>query len=178
MPLGRWKKLTESTLFQNPWWTYKRDTFELPNGKGGEYHYVHTGGASLIIPLSADGQLVLVKQYRYLCDRESLEFPCGGVKLEEGYEATAVHELAEETGFSADRMDVIGEFNPYNGVTNEICRIFLATGLHKVPQNPDVTEEFEQNLLVPGDFEKRVQSGEIWDGMTLAAWSIARSHIL
>ena len=47
MPLKPWKKLSESIVFRNPYWTYKRDAFELPTGKPGEYHYVHTNGYSM-----------------------------------------------------------------------------------------------------------------------------------
>ena len=178
MALSRWKKLSEDILFKNPWWTYKRDAFELASGERGEYHYVFTGGASLVLPFGDDGRLVMVRQYRYLCDRESLEFPCGGVKSGSSYEQTAAHELAEETGLAAERLESIGEFNPYNGVTNEICRVFLARGLRQVPQHPDATEEFEQLLLTPTELEEHIRSGSVWDGMTLAAWSLARSRFL
>jgi ADP-ribose pyrophosphatase len=80
MTLRTWKKLSESVLFKNPWWTYKMDTFQLPSGKPGEYHYVHTNGSSMVIPILGDGNLVLVNQHRYLMGKESMEFPCGSVK--------------------------------------------------------------------------------------------------
>lgn len=178
MPLSRWKKLSEEILLRNPWWVYKRDVFELGSGKQGEYHYVSTDGASLVIPVRDDGRLVLVRQYRYLGNRESVEFPCGGVKHGKGYEVTAREELAEEAGLAADRWETLGEFNPYNGVTSEICRVFLARGLREVPQHPDATEEFEQCLLTPAELENQIHSGTIWDGMTLAAWALTRSHFL
>src|SRR3989304_4874977 len=50
MPLKPWKKLSESVVFRNPYWTYKRDAFELPSGKPGDYHYVHTDGSSMVVP--------------------------------------------------------------------------------------------------------------------------------
>jgi len=78
MTLGSWKKLSESILLKNAWWTYKRDTFQLPSGKPGEYHYVHTNGSSMVVPLLGDGTLVLVNQAR--------------------------HELNEETGYSAKEI--------------------------------------------------------------------------
>ncbi|HLA69064.1 MAG TPA: NUDIX hydrolase [Bacteroidota bacterium] len=177
MPLQRWKKLTEKTLHKNSWWTYKVDSFEIGNEHRGEYHYVHTLGASLVIPVLPDGRIVLVRQYRYLCDRESLEFPCGGVKEGSSYEQTAREELAEEAGLDAQIMDQVGEFNPYNGVTNEICKIFIARQLRNVESSPDRTEEFEQTPLTADDLQRRVDSGEVWDGMTLAAWSLAQKKI-
>lgn len=178
MPILRWKKLSERIASANPWWEYRIDTFRLPKGTEGEYHYVYTRGASMVIPLLSDGRIVLVNQYRYLCDRESLEFPCGGVKENSDYLKTAAQELAEEAGFTARDWKLLGTFNPYNGVTNEICNVYLARGLSQVESKPDLTEEFEHVLLSPAELEARIQAGEVWDGMTLAGWTLARSVIL
>lgn len=177
MPLQRWKRLSEKVLLKNPWWTYKVDSFEIAAGQNGQYHYVHTLGASLVVPLFPDGRMLLVRQYRYLCDRESLEFPCGGVKEGSGYLLTARMELAEEAGLEAKDLDMVGEFNPYNGVTNEICQVFVARNLHPVQSIPDETEEFERIVLTAAELEQRIDAGEIWDGMTLAAWAIVRKAI-
>lgn len=177
MPLKSWKKLSESIVFRNAYWTYKRDAFELPSGKPGEYHYVHTNGSSMVIPVERDGTLLLVNQYRYLVARESVEFPCGSVKDGSTHEETARHELAEETGYSAESLFLAGEFNPFNGVTDEMCRVYVARGLAFVGGTPDETEEFELLRLAPAEVEKRIRSGAIWDGMTIAAWSIAKPEI-
>ena len=114
MTLRSWKKLSESILLKNSWWTYKRDTFQLPSGKPGEYHYVHTNGSSMIIPVLGDGTLVLVNQHRYLMGKESMEFPCGSVKEGSTHDETARHGLNEETGYSAKDLSKVGEFNPYS----------------------------------------------------------------
>ncbi len=177
MTLPSWKKLTESIVFRNPYWTYKRDTFELPSGKPGEYHYVHTNGSSMVVPLMGNGIVLLVNQYRYLVDRESVEFPCGSVKEGSTYEETARQELTEETGYSAKNLTMAGEFNPFNGVTNEMCRVYIARDLHYIGGRPDETEEFEILRVTKGEIEDRIRTGVIWDGMTIAAWSIAKSGL-
>lgn len=177
MPLSRWKTLNRKELFKNPWWVYRQDTFMLPDGEVGEYFYVHTNGSSIIIPVMDDGTIILVKQYRYLCDMESLELPCGGVKAGSDYLTTAVHELEEEAGYRARDLRQVGEFNPFNGVTNEFCRVYLARGLEHVGTKPDLTEEFEHFELTPQEIDERIRSGEIWDGMTIAGWSIGRTFI-
>ena len=175
MALRKWTKIRQVLEIRNPWWTYRRDDVLLPNGRHGEYHFVHVEGSSMIIPRLNDGRILLVNQYRYLRDKDSLEFPCGSVKPGSTHDATAVNELAEETGFRAGDIRCIGEFNPYNGVTDEICRVYLASRLLPVTAAHDDTEEFEQVPLTAEEIETKVQSGEIWDGMTLAAWSFARS---
>jgi len=178
MSLRGWKKLSGSVIAQNGWWTYRKDEYELPSGARGEYHYVHTNGASLIVPVKQDGKLLLVNQFRYLSGRESIEFPCGGVKEGSSHNETAWHELREETGYTSDRIALAGEFNPYNGVTDEICRVYIARDLVFVGASPDETEEFEPVPLAPGDLESRIASGEIWDGMTIAAWGIVRKAFI
>lgn len=177
MPLRPWKKLSESVLFRNPWWTYKRDEFESGTGKFGEYHYVHTNGASMIIPIMTDGKVLTVKQYRYLCGKESIEFPCGSVKDGSSYDETARHELAEETGYSAKRLILAGAFNPYNGVTDEMCHVYIACELQHVGGTPDETEEFEVMALTTEEIDKLIQDGVMWDGMSIAAWAIVKSKV-
>ena len=154
-----------------------QDLFELPSGTRGEYHYVHTNGSSMVIPVLSDGRLLLVNQYRYLAGKESLEFPCGSVKDGSTHDRTAWEELAEETGYSAGTLLLAGEFNPYNGVTDEMCRVYIARDLSFVGESPDETEEFELVTLEQPDLEARIRSGEVWDGMSIAAWAIARGRL-
>lgn len=175
MPLKSWKKLSESIVFRNPWWTYKRDVFELPSGTPGEYHYVHTNGSSMVVPILGDGTMVLVNQYRYLLNKESLEFPCGSVKEGSTHDETARQELAEETGYSAKSLVLAGEFNPYNGVTDEMCRVYVARELQTIGGTPDETEEFEIVRATSAEIDAHIGAGVIWDGMTITAWSIAKS---
>ena len=174
MTLIPWKKLAESIVFRNPWWTYKRDAFELPSGKPGEYHYVHTNGSSMVIPVLGDGTMLMVNQYRYLMGKESIEFPCGSVKDGSNHDETARHELVEETGYLAKSLSKAGEYNPYNGVTNEMCHVYMARDLEYVGGTPDETEEFEIVHMTPAEIDERIRTGVIWDGMTIAAWAIAR----
>ncbi len=174
--LRRWKTLTSKTVSKNPWWTYKVNTFEIPNGLKGEYHFVLTEGSSMIVPMTKDGKLILVKQYRYLCDRESIEFPCGGVKTGKSYEEMAKLELEEETGYRSDDIERAGEFNPYNGVTNEICVVFIARNLRPSQSRPDATEEFEIVQCTPSELDGLIRAHHIWDGMTLAGWMLVRDR--
>jgi ADP-ribose pyrophosphatase len=125
-----------------------------------------------------DGRIVMVRQYRYLCVEESLEFPCGGVKAASDYVSTATAELEEEAGYKAAELIHAGQFNPFNGITNEMCRVYVARGLTHIGAKPEATEEFEHLLLKPSEIDERIGSGEIWDGMTIAAWFIGRTKIV
>mgnify|MGYP000883478108 CR=1 FL=1 len=172
MSLRTWIKRDEETLFRNPWWSYKRDRVTLPSGADGEYHYVQTPGSVMIIPVDEEGRFVLVRQYRYLNRRESLEFPAGGIKTGQQADAAARAELREEAGLEAASLENIGEFNPFNGVADELCTVYVARGLRPVEAVPDHTEEFEVLRLQPAEVVAAVADGSLWDGMTLAAWAL------
>lgn len=131
----------------------------------------------MIIPVLDNGKIVLVNQYRYLCDKESIEFPCGGVKPDKTYEEMARIELEEETGFTSTELSYVAEFNPYNGVTNEMCKVFIAWNLLKTKSIPDETEEFEILYKTKKEIDELIDTNKIWDGMTIAAWGLVRNKI-
>lgn len=134
-------------------------------------------GSSCVVPVLPDRAILLVNQYRYLAGRESLEFPCGAVKEGSTHDQTAWQELAEETGYSAASLVLAGRFNPYNGVTNEMCHVYIARDLRFIGSSPDETEEFETVALSPDEIDRRMRSGVIWDGMSIAAWFLIREHV-
>ncbi|MFA6572096.1 MAG: NUDIX hydrolase, partial [Bacteroidota bacterium] len=110
--------------------------------------------------------------YRYLNKRLSIEFPGGGIKTGQTSIETAVAELKEECGVKAEKFILLGEFNPFNGVTNEISSVYVAEELSECKAEPDDTEEFEILRLTYNEINEKIKTGEIWDGMTLAAWSL------
>jgi ADP-ribose pyrophosphatase len=177
MSLKPWKKISSEVKFKNPWWTYMYDKCKLHNGKDYEYHYVHTAGSSFIIPIKENGKIILVNQYRYLNDRFSIEFPGGGIKEGQTPEQVARKELIEETGFDGD-LEKVGFFNPYNGVTDEICYVFIARNLRPSDnETKDDSEEFETLEFFPEEIDKLIRTNEIYDGMTMAAWGIGKYQI-
>jgi ADP-ribose pyrophosphatase len=172
-----YKVISKSIVHKNPWWQYCCDQIELPSGKQGEYHYALTEGSAMIVPVGADGRLILVRQYRYTGNRDSLEFPCGGMKKGSTFEDTAKNELVEETGFRADTLEWAGAFNPCNGLLDEICRVYIARDLCYMGTRPDETESFEQVLLTVEELDGLIRDGTVWDGMTLAAWALAKPRL-
>jgi ADP-ribose pyrophosphatase len=172
------KKLSEQILSTNPWWTYKHDNFELDNGESGEYFYGETPGNVMIVPVLPDGRLVLINQFRYLFDKYSLEFPCGGIKNDHVPEEMAKIELLEETGCQAEEFIKIGEFQPLNGIIKDRCHLFLAQVTGQVPQQLDATEEIEVLLRRPDELDEMIRKNEIWDGQTLAAWAMIHHKFL
>ena len=168
----KYKKISGKILTSNPYWDYRYDEYTLPNGNTGEYFFVETPGSVMVIPVMPDGKIAFVRQYRYLNQKFSIEFPGGGMKSELSQEDNAKKELREESGLISGKIIKIGEFNPFNGVTNEICNVFIAGELTKVKSSPDDSEEFDNLYLSKDEVIGLIRSNEIWDGMTLSAWTL------
>ncbi len=175
--LKSWRKISESVEKVNPFWTYRIDNFTLPDGTAGEYHYVHSVGSVFIVPVLDNGQLLMLRQYRYLNRRFSLEFPGGGMCPGQTAGESAQRELIEETGYRGV-LEKIGQFNPFNGVTDETTHVFLARGLSPSTEfSPDGSEDFELFKLPPNQLDELIHKGKIFDGMTLSAWMLAKDRI-
>lgn len=170
--LKKLEHIKSEIVFSNNWWQYAKDTYVMPNGEQGDYHYVHSKGSTFVIPISEDNHFIMTKQYRYLNRNFSIEFPGGGLKEGVNPKLNALNELQEEAGYVSDNLVQIGTFNPFNGVTDEICYVYLAENCHFIGNNPEISEEFEILKLTENDIIKYIKKGEIWDGMTLAAWSL------
>ena len=170
----KWTRLSRQPFLETPYYTFSHDRYVRPDGTVGDYHYLDIPGSVMIVPQCDDGRLVLVRQHRYLMDRVSLEFPAGGMEAGASALANARRELREEAGLVAARWARVGEFAPYNGVSNELCRVFVASGLEQVDPEPEPSEELEVVHLPADQFTELVASGQMWDGMSMAAYGYYR----
>ncbi|MGH7144120.1 MAG: NUDIX hydrolase [Planctomycetota bacterium] len=140
------------------------------NGTFPRAAVVH-GGAVALWPLTADGKIVMVRQFRH-CIEESLLEVCAGT-LEKGEDPAvcADRELREETGFRAARLTHIGAIYSAPGFCTEKLHCYLAEGLERAPLPPDADEQIELEYLTTADFEAKVAAGEICDAKTLSCWA-------
>jgi ADP-ribose pyrophosphatase len=172
-----WKTIMREEVFSTPWMSLYHDQFEMPGGKRGNYFYMHTRGSALTIPLTDDGKVVLVKQYRYLTNEASIEFPCGGVKDGQSDEEAARAELVEEAGYECQKLKKAGRFIPYNGLSDEFCTVFIARKLRHVGADPDETEQIEVMTATPAEVDAMIQKGRIIDGMSIAGWLLGKKFV-
>lgn len=174
------KKVSEEILHENPWWKYKHDVFEFADGRTGEYYYGKAAGVSLVVPVLPDGRLLMVKQYRYLSDKYSIEFPGGGIVKDEAPSEVAKRELFEETGYTAREFVNISNFEPHNGLFIDTTHVFIAKDVTQIKIDGlvgDETEFIEIILRRPDEIEQLIKNNEIWDGQTLATWALARYYV-
>ncbi len=177
--IKKYKKISEEVLHQNKWYAYKHDLYELPEGGQGEYFYSETNGGVLVVPVLPSGRIVLVRQYRYLMDRAGIEFPGGGIEAGQTARQAAAIELKQETGYDVTDLISIGEFEPSKGLIKDQMHIFLAKLSAEEPgiSHQDQTETIELFARYPDEIEAMIQSGDIWDGETLAAWALVKHRL-
>ncbi len=173
MKLKRWIKISEKTIFENYHWSYRLDKFKIEGAGEGEYHYIHTCGSSLVIPLTPDNKILMIEQYRYLNQKSGWEFPCGAVEKDLSPIENAQKELREETGYQAGELIKIGEFTPYTGASDETCSVFLGKKLVHSPLPKDATEEFNLGKFTFTEIDEMMKKNVIWDGLALSAWQIS-----
>ena len=175
----RFKKISEETVGTNKFWEYKHDVFELPDGAQRDYYYGESAGGAMVVPILDDGRLVLIMQQRYLRDKQSVEFPCGGLNQDESPQEGAARELLEETGFVSSNFIKSGAFDALNGMFKNTVHIFIADELVKeTEQRLDDAEMMEVMYRRVDEFEDMIRRGEIWDGTTLAAWALSREQVI
>ncbi|MFQ5847961.1 MAG: NUDIX domain-containing protein [Candidatus Methylomirabilales bacterium] len=172
--LTQWQVLTRSVAFSCPWYRIARERIRLPTDQVIEYYYVTIPASVMVVPISTDGRIILLRQYRYPNRAFTYELP-GGNTGGKSPLATGKRELLEETGYRARRWRRLGSFHPYSGMSDEVCHVYLATGLRPGKQQPE-DREFIQVIPMPiREVYRRVERNRIQDGMTLASLLLARS---
>ncbi|MDO4204393.1 MAG: NUDIX hydrolase [Selenomonadaceae bacterium] len=147
-----------------------RDEVRLPDGRTAEREWIKHPGAAAVIPITDEGEVILVRQYRYPVGQVTLEVPAGKLDvIGEEPLSCACRELAEETGCSAREMKYLTEIKTTVGFTNERIYIYMARGLAMGPQNLD-DDEFINVVRMPmADAVEKVMNGEITDAKSCVA---------
>jgi len=122
----------------------------------GGWEYAERHGASGVVAVTDERELVLVEQYRPALDARVIELPAGLVgdlpdARDEGFREAAQRELVEETGYRASQLEEIGAGPSSSGLCNEIVCLFSATGLRKVgPGGGDASESIRVHCVALG----------------------------
>lgn len=144
---------------------------QLPNGNTSKREIVKHPGAVAILPLTNEGKLVLVRQYRKALERVLVEIPAG--KLEKGEEplVTARRELEEETGYSAQSMRHLISFYTSPGFADELIHLYVAEGLVKLEEAAGLDDDEFVDLLEVTLEEAlaMLETKEIYDAKTAYA---------
>ena len=170
------KKLESELLYGGKIVKLYRDSVELPNGKTAFREIVRHPGGVIILPVDGEGNVYMVRQFRYAYDRAILEIPAG--KLEYGEEplAAAKRELEEEIGAVAADWRHLGDIWPTPGFCDEVQHLYLARELTFGETHPDEDEFLEQVRMPFAEAVAMAADGRMQDSKSVVA--LLRAHLL
>jgi ADP-ribose pyrophosphatase len=162
-----WRLLSSERRFENELCRLREDQVEVEGGKKIQYAYIERDEAVIVVPVTTDGRVVLLKQYRYPVDEWCLEVPAGGTHDTDdaSLEEVARKELKEEVGATAKSLKHIGFFYSANSMSDEKCHVFLAEGVEiSNGQDTESSEEIKVQLVAVEKAIELARSGAMKTG--------------
>jgi len=165
------------TIFQGRVFTLRVETIPLPKGGELQAEIIRHPGSVVIIPVTAQDEIILVRQYRPAIGRWAWELPAGSLKPGEDLERAARRECQEETGQIALRLERLGSYFPTPGYCDEEMTFFKATDL-RTPgpgdeaAHQDEDEDIEARAFGREELQRMIASSELIDLKTIAGLAL------
>lgn len=149
----------------------RRDRAVSPRtGAALDFYVLETRDWVNVIPVTPEGDVVLVRQYRHGIRSATLEIP-GGLVDDEDPAAGAARELLEETGYAAREFVHLGTVDAQPALQDNRCHTYLALGAVAVAEpRPDAGEDLVVERFPLAEVPERVRRGDITHGLVLAAF--------
>ncbi len=146
--------LSSDVIFEGKILRLKKDTVMLENGEHAFREVVEHSGGVCILPVTDDGEIIFVRQFRYPFKEILTEIPAGKREKDEEPLTCGIRELKEEVGAVADKITYLGKLYPTVAYDTEVIYMYLAEGLHFSDQHLD-EDEFVDIVKIP--FDKAVE---------------------
>jgi len=174
-----WKKVKENIIYKNKFgFTLRDDDVITPAGKPGKYMVLESNGYAVVVALTVNKKLIMVRQWRYPLEKESYEVPAGAINKDEDSLISAKRELLEEVGGKTDNWHLLGSHWLGNGAMKIKGYIYLAQDVKISKSNQEDTENIEVELANFNDVYKMVINNEISDYRTKLAILLTRNYLM
>jgi len=164
-------------VFEGRIFSVEIETLTLPKGHELKAEIIRHPGSVVIIPITGDGRIILVRQYRAPLRRWAWELPAGSLKWGEDVEQAARRECHEEIGLIPGRLEKLGSFFPTPGYCDEEMNFFRASALRQAEDGdeaaePDEDEDIEAKAFMVEELRNMIAGGTIIDLKTVAGLSL------
>ncbi|MCH8558582.1 MAG: NUDIX hydrolase [Balneolia bacterium] len=160
-------QLSTEQIFKGDLLDVRRDAVQLPDSSQTGREYIVHPGASAVLPVYDNGDIMLVGQYRYPVALAMLEVPAGKLDAGESPETTAKRELTEETGLRCRHIHRVGHFHPCIGYSDEVIYLFVGWDIEQEAVNTDDDEFLTHHRLPFSRAIELIHDGTITDGKTI-----------
>ena len=160
-------KISSTQIFSGKLIDLYLDNVRLPNGKKSTREWIDHPGAVCIVPILDNGDVLLIRQFRYGPREEFIEIPAGKIDKNEDPLKCGLRELEEETGYKSNKLTFLTNIHPAIGFSNEKMWMYLAEELELSKKKLDEDEFLE---LLPTPLNKALEwvfSGKITDVKTI-----------
>jgi ADP-ribose pyrophosphatase len=171
------KQIKSEKLFEGQILKLYFDQVRLPNGKTATREKISHPGAVGIVPVTDNGNVLLVKQYRYPVDDITIEIPAGKIDKKEKPEKCARRELAEEVGAIGGDLKLLSSFYTTPGFCDEILHLYIATGFKMSENNLDEDEFLDIVSVKLNEAVKWIIKGKIKDSKTIIGILMAMNFL-
>ncbi|MCE9582058.1 MAG: NUDIX hydrolase [Planctomycetes bacterium] len=173
MKSGDFRLVKATTVRTNRVYRLDAETWRAPDGKTFQRDTIVHPGAVAILPVTAKGGYLLIRQFRAAARGWILEIPAGTLEKGESPLACAKRELIEEVGFAARKWKKLGAIFVAPGYTTELIHIYEARDLRPASAEQDEDEHIEPVEMSRKQVLAAVKSGRICDGKSVAAVQLA-----
>ena len=163
------KQVASKLIFDGKVLHLYKDDIALPDGRGAFREYVRHIGAVCVVPVTDEGEVICVKQYRYPIAEVVLEIPAGKLDYKgENPEAAARRELREETGAVSGKLTYMGKYYSSPAILDECIYMYLAEDLEFGDNELDEDEFIEVERIPIDELADMICNGDVIDGKTQA----------
>ena len=170
------RTLSSEMIYEGAILNLRRDKVTVKDGRRSYREVVEHGGGIVILGLTDEGRIPMIRQYRKPAEQVMLELPAGKLEKGEDPEEAAKREFREETGYRAERFRHVAAFYPTVGYSEEILHIFFAENLTAGHTDFDENESIEIEEYMPEALYALIDAGEMNDGKTLIALLLFRNQ--
>ena len=164
------KRINRELKFKGKILDFYQDTIEVDGDHTVVWDFIGHKGAAAVVPVTADGKILMVRQYRNALDRYTLEIPAGALDEvgEPGIEC-ASRELEEETGYRSENLEWLITLRTTVAFCNERIEVYVAHDLIPSEQHLDEDEFIELGAYTIEELKEKIFSGEIEDAKTVSS---------